>query len=176
MIPKVEEATLQEDRSSMSISSLVGSSRQESVSTLEIIIALRGSGDIGDFVSDSMLNATSYRSGLAHDGILKSGKFLAKLHIEKIRDLWEVSGRDMVQVLLVGYSLGAGVAAIAAMELNEYDFIGKCMYTLYTFYTRYKLMPKSMCIRCQSNWLRLSSIIRFRTKYRNKGLHYDGYR
>ena len=131
MIPKVEEATIQEeDRSSVSISNLVGSSRQESV--LEIIIALRGSGDIGDFVSDSMLNATSYRSGVAHDGILKSGKFLAKLHIEKIRELWKVSGRDRVQVLLVGYSLGAGVAAIAAMELNEYDFIGKCMYTLYT--------------------------------------------
>jgi len=123
---------------------LVGSSRQESV--LEIIIALRGSGDIGDFVSDSMINATSYRSGLAHDGILKSGKFLANLHIEKIRDLWEVSGRDRVQVLLVGYSLGAGVAAIAAMELNEYDFIGKCMYTLYTFYTRYNLINSNQRI------------------------------
>lgn len=112
MMPKVETPAQTKNKS-------------PSPSALEIVIAVRGSGDLGDFVSDSMMNATTYRSGKAHDGIARSGHFLVNLHIEKIKELWEVSGRDKVKVILIGYSLGAGVAAIAAMELNDYDFIGR---------------------------------------------------
>jgi hypothetical protein len=92
---------------------------------LEVVIAIRGSGDIGDFVSDSLLNATSYRSGKAHEGLARSAKYLVSLYIDKVKELWEVSGRENVKITLVGYSLGAGVASIAAMEFNDYDFIGK---------------------------------------------------
>lgn len=116
MIPKVEGATTVTKKNS-------NNNSKESV--LEIVIAIRGSGDVGDFVSDSMMEATPYRSGKAHDGLRRSGKFVADLHIESIRELWKESGRDRAKVVLVGFSLGAGVAAIAAMELNDYDFIGE---------------------------------------------------
>ena len=54
------------------------------MSAVEIIAValLRGSGDISNFVSDAMLlNATRFRSELAHDGITRSGEFLSDLHI-----------------------------------------------------------------------------------------------
>jgi hypothetical protein len=94
-------------------------------SSLEVVIAIRGTGDIGDLISDSMLNATSYRKGVVHDGIARAGKYIVGEYIGEIRKLLEASGRDRVEVTLIGYSLGAGVAAIAAMELNDHDFIGE---------------------------------------------------
>ena len=92
-------------------------------SVLDIVMCVRGSGDLGDFVSDAMLRATDFRQGKAHDGIARSGKYLANLHLDTIRRLWNMSGRDKVRLTLVGYSLGAGVASIVAMELNDQDFI-----------------------------------------------------
>ena len=115
MIPKVEK---EEETNSWSI-------HQKKSTELDVVIAIRGSGDPGDFVSDSMLNATAYRAGKAHDGIARSGKHLVNTYIDRIRELWELSGRDKVKITLVGYSLGAGVAAIAAMEFNDYDFISE---------------------------------------------------
>lgn len=91
---------------------------------LEIVIAIRGTGDLGDLISDIMLNATEYRTGVAHDGIARAGKYIVGQYINEIQRLMKASGRDRVEVTLIGYSLGAGVAAIAAMELNDYDFIG----------------------------------------------------
>jgi hypothetical protein len=98
---------------------------KSSSKALEIVIAIRGTGDIGDLISDSMLNATSFRKGVAHDGIARAGRYIVGQYIDKIRKLLEASGRDRVEITLIGYSLGAGVASIAAMELNDYDFIGK---------------------------------------------------
>lgn len=39
---------------------------------LEVVIAIRGTGDIGDLISDSMLNVTAYRYGVAHDGTFRA--------------------------------------------------------------------------------------------------------
>ena len=99
--------------------------RRQSTSTsvIEIVIAVRGSGEINDFITDSMMNATKYRSGKAHDGIVKSGRYLANTYISKIQELKDTIGVDTVKVTLVGYSLGAGIASIAAIELNDYSFI-----------------------------------------------------
>ena len=97
---------------------------------LEIVLAIRGTSELGDILSDSMLNATTYRNGVAHDGIARAGKFITEHYIGEIQKLMEASGRDRVEVTLIGHSLGAGVAAIAAMELNDYDFIGK-LFVLY---------------------------------------------
>lgn len=85
--------------------------RRQSSSVIEIVIAVRGSGEINDFVTDSMMNATKYRSGKAHDGIVKSGRYLANTYISKIQELKDAIGVDTVKVTLVGYSLGAGIAS-----------------------------------------------------------------
>ena len=98
---------------------------KSSSNTLEVVLAIRGTGDLGDIISDSMLNATAYRHGMAHDGISRSGKYIVGKYIDEIKKLLQASGRSRAEVTLIGYSLGAGVAAIVAMELNEYDFIGK---------------------------------------------------
>ena len=128
MIPKVEDAIVKDVKKESTDdedNSSKPSKERSPSSVLEVVIAIRGSGDIGDFISDSMMNATSYRSGKAHDGLAKSGQYIVNLHIDALRQLWKESGRERVKVILVGFSLGAGVAAIAAIELNEYDFIGE---------------------------------------------------
>lgn len=124
MIPKVEEEINQKSNV-LTSAQKKAKKNNKNISVLDIVLVIRGSGDPGDFVSDSMLNAVPYRSGKAHDGLARSGKFLATSYVDDIRRLWEVSGRAKVNLILAGYSLGAGVAAIAAMELNDYEFIGK---------------------------------------------------
>jgi hypothetical protein len=138
MIPKVEEViatdTMSKPKGGTSLNDSMNQiiskgisnhNKKTAPSALEIVIAIRGSGDIGDFISDSMLNATSYRSGKAHDGLAQSGQYIVDLYLESIKQLLKESGRERAKVVLVGYSLGAGVAAIAAMELNDYVFIGE---------------------------------------------------
>jgi len=92
-------------------------------SEVVVTLVVRGTKDIADFLQDGLLEPEEYRGGHAHSGILASGKNLAKQYLPKLKDLHEITQRDKIRVILIGHSLGAGAAAIAAMELHEHDFL-----------------------------------------------------
>ena len=90
---------------------------------LDVLLVVRGTKTIDDMLTDGLLEADDYRGGKAHAGIAESGKFLVDKHITTLKHLLEVSGKQKIRLSLVGHSLGAGTAAIAAIEYNEYDMI-----------------------------------------------------
>jgi len=94
-----------------------------SQSEVVVTLVVRGTKHIADFLQDGLLEPEEYRGGYAHSGILASGKNLAKQYLPKLKDLHDITQRDKIRVILIGHSLGAGAAAIAAMELREHDFL-----------------------------------------------------
>jgi hypothetical protein len=90
---------------------------------LEVMLVVRGTKSLGDMLSDGLLEAVDYRGYKAHGGIMKSGTYIADKHLNRLRDLLEASGRSKLKLWIFGHSLGAGTAAIAAMEFNDHDFI-----------------------------------------------------
>lgn len=90
---------------------------------LEVVLVVRGTKEFGDVLSDVIMDATDYRGGKTHDGVARGGVFLAKTHIELMNHLLEVSGRQKIRLTITGHSLGAGAAAIAAIEFNDYPNI-----------------------------------------------------
>lgn len=90
---------------------------------LVITMVIRGTKNLADVLSDALIEPVPYRDGLAHGGILASGKSLVELYTQKLKLLLEASGRDKIKLYIVGHSLGAGAGAIAAMEFKELDFI-----------------------------------------------------
>jgi pimeloyl-ACP methyl ester carboxylesterase len=74
-------------------------------------------------LSDGLLEAEDYRDGKAHAGIAESGAYIVNKHIETLKRVLEASGRDKIRLSLVGHSLGAGTAAVAAIEYNEHPLI-----------------------------------------------------
>ncbi|CAB9513458.1 Lipase (class 3) [Seminavis robusta] len=91
--------------------------------TLELILVVRGTKELGDIISDVSFEAVDYREGKAHGGFLQAGKFLVDTHVESFRELLKLSGRKLMRLTILGHSLGGGAAAIAAIEFNDYDFI-----------------------------------------------------
>jgi len=93
---------------------------QKGDNVLDVMIVVRGTKELGDILSDGLLEAQDYRGGKAHAGIAEAGAYLVDKHIGTLEHLLEVSGRDKIRLSLMGHSLGAGAAAIAAIEYNEY--------------------------------------------------------
>ena len=90
---------------------------------IQVGLVIRGTKNIADALADGMLEPVEYRGGHAHGGILLTGKALVEKHLPRLKELLKYSGRNKISLYLVGHSLGAGAAAIAAMEFREYDFI-----------------------------------------------------
>lgn len=86
---------------------------------LEVLLVVRGTKEITDMLSDALLETAEYRDGKAHDGILKSGKWLVEKHLPLLNHLLEKSKRKKIKLTLIGHSLGAGAASIACMEFND---------------------------------------------------------
>ena len=89
---------------------------------LDVLITVRGTKQLGDIVSDIMLKDVEFRfgqTGKAHAGILKSGTFLVEKHISLLKELLKKSKKDKIRLKMVGHSLGAGAASIAAILLNR---------------------------------------------------------
>jgi pimeloyl-ACP methyl ester carboxylesterase len=80
---------------------------------------VRGTKTIADAVTDFILEASDYRGGKAHAGMIDSGKWLAEKHADLFDELRKLSGKKKIKLTLIGHSLGAGAAAIAALELND---------------------------------------------------------
>jgi len=92
-------------------------------SELTVVLVVRGTKGLSDVLADTMLMPVEYRNGHAHGGILESGKNLARKYLPKLKALLEHSGRQKVRLFLVGHSLGAAAAAVAAMEFHDHDWI-----------------------------------------------------
>ncbi|VEU44824.1 unnamed protein product [Pseudo-nitzschia multistriata] len=97
--------------------------KQQLTSEVLVTIVVRGTKEVADVLSDGLLEPRSYREGLAHGGMLVSGTNLAAYYLPKLVNLHNTTQRDKVRVVLIGHSLGAGTAAIAAMELKKHDFL-----------------------------------------------------
>mmetsp|Transcript_17046 Transcript_17046/g.25807 ORF Transcript_17046/g.25807 Transcript_17046/m.25807 type:complete len:567 (+) Transcript_17046:45-1745(+) len=92
-------------------------------SELLVTLAVRGTKNLPDIIADILLEPVEYRGGYAHGGILENGISLAKKVLPKLEQLLKHSGRDKIRLYLVGHSLGAAAASIAAMELHDHDWI-----------------------------------------------------
>lgn len=82
---------------------------------LEVVLVIRGTKEIGDVLSDCMLDASEYRDGISHQGVTQSGKFVVDKHLELLQYILKESGRKTLNLKIVGHSLGAGAAAIGAL-------------------------------------------------------------
>ncbi|KAG7347293.1 lipase class 3 [Nitzschia inconspicua] len=92
-------------------------------SYIEVVLVVRGTKTLEDVVSDALLEASPYRDGCAHDGVCQSGRYLVETHTDLLMKILKMSGRDKINLTLLGHSLGAGAAAIACMEFNDNDKI-----------------------------------------------------
>jgi len=99
--------------------------------TLHVLMVVRGTKNFSDLITDAMMEATDYEytppndkggnviKGKAHSGLQLSGKYLVDRHQKLLSTLLKLSKKRKLEVTLVGHSLGAGAASIAAMEWNS---------------------------------------------------------
>ena len=89
--------------------------------TLHVLMVVRGTKSMGDLITDAMMEATDYEydgvQGKAHVGICRSGEYLTKRHKKLLATLLQLSDKRKLDITLIGHSLGAGAATIAAMNM-----------------------------------------------------------
>lgn len=86
---------------------------------LEVLLSVRGTKEIGDLLSDALLEAEPYRGGQAHAGVKLSGQYLVKKITPLLEQMLELSGKERAKLTIVGHSLGAGAGAVASIEFND---------------------------------------------------------
>ena len=59
-----------------------------------VVLVVRGTKDLSDALSDSLLDPQAYEGGSAHGGILASGKNLAKYYLPKLEELHRTTGKS----------------------------------------------------------------------------------
>jgi hypothetical protein len=99
--------------------------------TLHVLIVVRGTKSMSDLMTDALIEATDYEykdnkgevlQGKAHSGMVRSGQFLVKRHQKLLSTLVGLSNKRKIEINLIGHSLGAGAATIAAIEWNTKGF------------------------------------------------------
>ena len=101
--------------------------------TLHVLMVVRGTKNFSDLITDAMMEASDYEynspndkgcdviKGKAHSGMQLSGKYLVDRHQKLLSTLLKLSKKRKLEITLIGHSLGAGAASIAAMEWNSRD-------------------------------------------------------
>ena len=106
---------------------------------LHVLMVVRGTKSMSDLITDAMMEASDYDyaipgvaaakvgkdtilRGKAHSGMQLSGKYLVNRHHTLLSTLLELSKKRKIEITLIGHSLGAGAATIAAMEWNTKPF------------------------------------------------------
>ncbi len=106
---------------------------------LHVLLVVRGTKTMSDLITDAMMEAVDYEyvhpglyddtnnpsilHGKAHGGMQESGKYLVDRHQKLLSTLLQLSKKRKLEITLVGHSLGAGAATIAAMEWNSKQFL-----------------------------------------------------
>jgi len=103
---------------------------------LHILMVVRGTKSMSDLITDAMMEATDYEipvpgndnngssiRGKAHSGMIQSGQYLVQRHKKLLSTLLKLSNKQKIEVTLIGHSLGAGAATIAAMEWNSKAYL-----------------------------------------------------
>lgn len=89
---------------------------------LEVLVVVCGTKSIADVITDLLCDTTPYRGGLAHSGILDSGKWLVEKHSGLLDKLRELTNKKRVSLTLVGHSLGAAAATSKFLSFaSEYS-------------------------------------------------------
>jgi hypothetical protein len=105
-------------------------------------MVVRGTKSMSDLITDAMMEASDYDyaipgvaaakvgqdailRGKAHSGMQLSGKYLVNRHHTLLSTLLELSKKRKIEITLIGHSLGAGAATIAAMEWNTKPLFGR---------------------------------------------------
>lgn len=86
---------------------------------LDVLLVVRGTKDLSDVLSDGLLDAVPFRGGFGHAGLVQSGQFLVDHHIDLFHSLLKMANKERVKLTIIGHSLGAGAASIAAIIFNE---------------------------------------------------------
>ena len=120
---KREQETIDGDHSSSGSNTFRFPWQKDNKKVLDVLIVVRGTKEISDVLSDSLIEPDPFRDGVAHGGIAQAGKFLVEKHTEFLETLLNESKRDMMRLNLIGHSLGAGAAAIACIEFNKHPKI-----------------------------------------------------
>ena len=119
---------------------------------LRVLMVVRGTKSMSDLITDAMMEATDYEyslpdgvyvdfaneeddgsggnvagtrnaiRGKAHSGMVQSGKYLVQRHQKLLSTLLKLSNKRKLEITLIGHSLGAGAATMAAMEWNSQSF------------------------------------------------------
>lgn len=108
---------------------------------LHVLMVVRGTKSMSDLITDAMIEASDYGytipgaaaaakvvgedailRGKAHSGMQLSGKYIVNRHHALLSTLLELSKKRKIEITLIGHSLGAGAATIAAMEWNTKPF------------------------------------------------------
>jgi hypothetical protein len=104
---------------------------------LHVLMVVRGTKSMSDLITDAMMDASDYEyaipgggedgkdailRGKVHSGMQLSGKYLVDRHLTLLSTLSQLSKRQKIEITLIGHSLGAGAATIAAMEWNSKPF------------------------------------------------------
>jgi hypothetical protein len=96
--------------------------------TLHVLMVVRGTKSMSDLMTDALLEAMNYECldkngeiirGKAHSGMVKSGKYLVQRHQKLLSTLVGLSNKRKIEINLIGHSLGAGAATMAAIEWNS---------------------------------------------------------
>ena len=86
---------------------------------IQVALVIRGTKSIGDMFTDSVLKPADYRGGKAHDGIRRAAMWITETYKDDLKALLEASGKKKMKLVLIGHSLGAGTASLAAIEFIE---------------------------------------------------------
>lgn len=104
---------------------------------LHVLMVVRGTKSMPDLITDAMMKESDYEYsvpgekkdgsgtvlwGKAHSGMQLSGKYLVDRHLTLLSTLLRLSKKRKIDISLIGHSLGAGAASIAAMEWNSKPF------------------------------------------------------
>ena len=81
--------------------------------TLDVILAVRGTDSVEDVLTDALGIPVEYRGGKAHDGFVRSGKRIVELHKPLLEEMLRMSGKKKIKLRIFGHSLGAATGTIA---------------------------------------------------------------